>query len=285
MSKTYLITGASSGFGAELAKAALNRGDRVVLAARRKETLDAIVKGYPDSALAVPLDATDEAQRKACVSAALERFGRIDVLANIAGRGSLGAAEEFTLAQLRDQLEVNFFAAAEMTRAVLPTMRHQGSGHILNLTSIGGLAAYPGFGPYCASKFALEGWSEALRTEVAPFGIKVTIVEPGAFRTEFAGSKNMRPDSSIDAYRKIIEPVETYLYGADGKQPGDPRKAAAVMMQVVEASDPPLRLMLGSDAFVAWESKLAVVQKDMEVWRRLGEDTAFDSAAVRPVGG
>ena len=285
MTKTYLITGASSGFGAELAKTALQRGNRVVLAARRKEALDDIVKCNTDSALAVALDVTNKVQRNAAVAAALERFGRIDVLANVAGRGSLGAAEEFSLAQLREQLEVNFFAAVEMSRAVLPTMRRQGSGHILNLTSIGGLAAYPGFGPYCASKFALEGWSEALRGEVAPFGIKVTIVEPGAFRTEFAGSKNMRPERSIDAYRKIIEPVETYLYGADGKQPGDPRKAASAIMQVVETPDPPLRLMLGSDAFGAWESKLAGVQKEMEVWRRVGEDTAFDGAQVRPVGG
>jgi NAD(P)-dependent dehydrogenase (short-subunit alcohol dehydrogenase family) len=275
MTKIYLITGASSGFGAELAKAALKRGDKVVLAARRTGAMEAIIEGYAENALVVALDATDEVQRKAAITAALKRFGRIDVLANIAGRGSLGAAEEFTLAQLRDQMEVNFFAAVGMTRAVLPTMRHQGGGHVLNLTSIGGLAAFAGFGPYCASKFALEGWSEALSQEVAPFGIKVTIVEPGAFRTEFAGSKNMRPESSIDAYRKIIEPIETYLYGADGKQPGDPRKAADAMIQVVESSNPPLRLILGSDAFAAWENKLACFQKDLEGWQTIGEATAF----------
>jgi short-subunit dehydrogenase len=178
---------------------------------------------------------------------------------------------------MRDQLEVNFIAAAEMTRAVLPLMRRNGSGHILNLTSIGGLVAYPGFGPYCASKFALEGWSEALRTEVAAFGIKVTLVEPGAFRTEFAGSKNMRPDLPIEAYRKVIEPIEAYLYGGDGKQPGDPRKAAEAMIQVIESSEPPLRLVLGADAYGAWDGKLASLQKDMDNWRAIGEATAFDT--------
>jgi NAD(P)-dependent dehydrogenase (short-subunit alcohol dehydrogenase family) len=280
MTKTYFITGASSGFGAALAEAALQRGNRVVAAARRREELGALVAANPERAFAVALDITDDAQRQAAVAAALEHFGRIDVLANIAGRGSLGAAEAFTLAQSRDQMEVNFFAAAELTRAVLPAMRQQGSGHILNLTSIGGLTASAGFGPYCASKFALEGWSEALRMEVAPFGIKVTIVEPGAFRTAFAGSQNMRPQASIEAYRTIIEPIENYLYGGAGKQPGYPRKAAGAMIQAIESPEPPLRLILGADAFAAWDSKLAALQKDSENWRRVGEATAFEDASL-----
>ena len=145
-------------------------------------------------------------------------------------------------------MEVNFFAAAEMTRAVLPAMRAQRSGRILQLTSIGGLVSIGGFGPYCASKFALEGWSQALRDEVKPLGIGVTIVAPGAFRTEFAGAVNMRPERRIDAYRPVIDPLEAYLYGGDGKQPGDPAKAADAMIAAVESDDPPLHLLLGADA-------------------------------------
>ncbi|MBV9748142.1 MAG: SDR family NAD(P)-dependent oxidoreductase [Acetobacteraceae bacterium] len=285
MGRVYLITGASSGFGRALAEAVLQRGDRAVIGARRTGALEELAKRYPAGALAVGLDVTDGATRERAVQAALDRFGRIDVLANIAGRGSLGAAEEFSPAQLREQMEVNFFAAAEMTRAVLPAMRAQGSGHILQLTSIGGLAAFGGFGPYCASKFALEGWSEALRDEVGPLGIRVTIVEPGAFRTEFAGSSNMRPERRLDAYRPVIEPVEAYLYGSDGKQPGDPRRAAEAMIAAVESDNPPLRLLLGTDAIGLWEKKQAALAADLAHWRAIGEATAFEGATVAPVGG
>ncbi len=231
------------------------------------------------------MDVTDPAAREQAVRAALHRFGHVDVLANIAGRGSLEAAEEFAPSQLREQLELNFFAAAEMTRALLPSMRAQGSGHIINLTSIGGLVSFGGFGPYCASKFALEGWSEALRDEVKGFGIRVTIVEPGAFRTEFAGDKNMRPERQLEEYRPVIEPIEKYLYGNDGKQPGDPRRAARAMIDVVESTDPPLRLMLGADALELWDKKLAAMQAEFNGWRETATATAFDDAVVLPVGG
>lgn len=285
MKKTYLITGASSGFGYALAEAVLARGDRVVVGARRTEALEALTRSNPEGALAVRLDVTDPAGREQAVRAALERFGRVDVLANIAGRGSLGAAEEFAPAQLREQMELNFFAAAELTRLVLPVMRAQGSGHILNLTSIGGLVSVGGFGPYCASKFALEGWSEALRDEVKPLGIHVTIVEPGAFRTEFAGEKNMRPEQQLEAYRAVIAPIEKYLYGNNGKQPGDPQKAALAMIEIVESMDPPLRMMLGVDAIVLWDKKLAAMQTELNRWYDTATRTAFDDAVVLPVGG
>ena len=203
------------------------------------------------------------------------------MLANIAGRGSLGAAEEFSSDQLREQMEVNFFAAAEMTRAVLPAMRAQRSGRILQLTSIGGLVSIGGFGPYCASKFALEGWSQALRDEVKPLGIGVTIVAPGAFRTEFAGAVNMRPERRIDAYRPVIDPIEAYLYGGDGKQPGDPAKAADAMIAAVESDDPPLHLLLGADAIGIWEEKQAAFSAELKRWRTLGEATAIDGARLR----
>lgn len=285
MSKTYFITGASSVFGHALAEAALARGDQVVVAARRTEALETLARSNPDAALAVRLDVTDPAAREQAVRAALERFGRVNVLANIAGRGSLGAAEEFTPSQLREQLELNFFAAAEMTRALLPSMRAQGSGHILNLTSIGGLVSVGGFGPYCASKFKLEGWSEALRDEVKALGIRVTIVEPGAFRTEFAGDKNMRPEQQLEAYCPLIEPIEKHLYGNDGKQPGDPHRAALAMIEVVESTDPPLRLMLGADAIGLWDKKLGAMQAEFDRWRETAMATAFDDAVVLPVGG
>lgn len=285
MARTYFITGASSGFGKALAEAVLAGGGRAVVAARRTAALAEIAGRFPDHALAVALDVTDAAARRAALAAALERFGRIDVLANIAGRGSLGAVEEFSPDQLREQMDVNFFAAAELTRDVLPTLRQQGSGHILNLTSIGGLAAVGGFGVYCASKFALEGWSEALRDEVAPLGIKVTIVEPGAFRTEFAGEANMRPARRLDAYRPVIEPIETYLYGSSGQQPGDPHKAALAMIKVVESEHPPLRLMLGADAYGLWHRKQGEMAAELTRWRDLGEATAFEGAEVKPIGG
>lgn len=285
MARIWLITGSSSGFGCSLAEAVLERGEFAAMGARRIETLEQLAARSPDRALAVTVDVTDPAARERAVTATMERFGRIDVLANIAGRGSLGAAEEFTLEQLREQMEVNFFAAVEMTRAVLPIMRKQGGGHILQLTSIGGLAAFQGFGPYCASKFALEGWSEALREEVKPLGIQVTIVEPGAFRTEFAGSKNMRPAQRIEAYRAVIGPVEAYLYGGDGKQPGDPRKAAEAMIAAIESQEPPLRLLLGRDAIGLWEKKQAALAADLTRWRRIGEQTAFDGYSVGAVGG
>jgi NAD(P)-dependent dehydrogenase (short-subunit alcohol dehydrogenase family) len=285
MHRVWFITGASSGFGRALAEAALKRGDDAVVCARRRAALDSLASPYGKSALAIELDVTDADARLRSVDAALDRFGRIDVLANIAGRGSLGAAEEFSPEQLREQMEVNFFAPAEMTRAVLPAMRAQRSGRILQLTSVGSLVSIGGFGPYCASKFALDGWSRALRDEVRPLGIGVTIVAPGAFRTEFAGSVNMRPAQRIDAYRQVVDPVEAYLYGGDGKQPGDPAKATEAMIAAVESDDPPLHLLLGQDAIGRWEQKQAEFSAEVARWRAVGEATAIDSAAAPPIGG
>lgn len=276
----WFITGASSGFGASLASAALARGDRVVLAARRRERLDGIAQSYGDQALVLELDVTDSAARDAAVTSAIAAFGRIDILANIAGRGSLGAVEEFAPTQLRKQMDLNFFAAVELTRLVLPHMREQRSGHILNLTSIGGLVSIAGFGAYCASKFALEAWSEALSQEVAEFGIRVTIVEPGNFRTEFAGDINLRPAKPIDAYRPLIAPVEQFLYGQAGQQPGDPAKAAELMVAVVDTEHPPLRLMMGTDAYEVWDRTIAARMTDLNTWREQGMATAYPDATV-----
>jgi NAD(P)-dependent dehydrogenase (short-subunit alcohol dehydrogenase family) len=282
--RVWFITGASSGFGKALAQAVIGRDERAVVAARRREALAELAAIDGAHVLAMPLDVTDARARKAAVASALAKFGRIDVLANIAGRGSLGAVEEFAPEQLRAQMELNFFAAAELTREVMPHLRRQGAGHILNLTSIGGLISIGGFGAYCASKFALEAWSEALGDEAAPLGIKVTLVEPGNFRTEFAGDANMRPAAPLDAYRPAIAPIEDFLYGQSGRQPGDPAKAAAAMIAVVEDPAPPRRLVLGADAYDVLDRTMAARMADIARYRALGEATAFAGAAVRPIG-
>ena len=285
MDKVYLITGTSSGFGRALAEAVLERGDAVVMTARRTDAVVDLVQRHPDRALAVRVDVTREDDRRACGEAALARFGRIDVLVNNAGRGSLGAAEEFSAQQLREQMDLNFFACAEMIRAVLPSMRERRSGHILNISSIGGRVNIGGFALYGASKFALEGYSEALRDEVAPLGIRVTLVEPGAFRTAFAGDANLRPERIIDDYRPVVDPIRDFLYGNAGKQSGDPRRAARVMIDVVESADPPLRLLLGADAYGLWDAKRAAMDAETERWRALGSDTAFPDATTVAIGG
>jgi NAD(P)-dependent dehydrogenase (short-subunit alcohol dehydrogenase family) len=282
--RVWFVTGASSGFGRALAEAVIARGERAVVAARRREALAALAAIDDARVLALPLDVTDGVARTAAVAAALAKFGRIDVLANIAGRGSLGAVEEFAPEQLRAQMELNFFAAAELTREVLPHMRSQRAGHILNLTSIGGLISIGGFGAYCASKFALEAWSEALADEVSALGIKVTLVEPGSFRTAFAGDANLRPTTPLAAYRSVIGPVEDFLYGQNGRQPGDPIKAAEAMIAVVEDPAPPRRLVLGADAYDVLDRTMAARIADIARYRALGEATGFADVEVRPIG-
>jgi NAD(P)-dependent dehydrogenase (short-subunit alcohol dehydrogenase family) len=278
--KVWLITGASSGFGRSLAEAVIANGDIAVVVARRLERLLAIAHGHEDRVLPLEADVTNAAARDKAVADTLTRFGRIDVLANVAGRGVVGACEEFGPEQLREQMELNFFAAAEMSRAVLPQMRKQGSGNILTVSSIAGLVAMNAAGPYCAAKFAIEGWTEALAIEARPLGIHVTLVEPGAFRTEFAGDVNMRPVQRIDAYRPSVEPFETYLETSAGKQMGDPAKAARRMLEVVASDAPPVRLMLGRDAYAIWDATIAKRTEELNAWRKRGEDTAFDNADV-----
>lgn len=285
MSRVYFITGTSTGFGRALAEVVLARGDRAVLTARKPEAVEELAGRYADAALAVRLDVTDAEERRRALRAALDNFGRVDVLVNNAGQGSLGALEEFSSEQIRSQFEVNFFGTVEMTREVLPVMRAQRSGHILNVSSIGGLAAIGGFALYCATKFAVEGFSEALRDEVRPLGISVTIVEPGAFRTDFSGESNMRPAAHIGAYDPVIEPVRQYLYGNNGKQPGDPRKAAQAIIQAVESDEPPLRLLLGADAAGLWETKRAAMEEEFSRWREVGMNTAFDGVEAGRIGG
>jgi NAD(P)-dependent dehydrogenase (short-subunit alcohol dehydrogenase family) len=274
--KVWLITGSSSGFGRALAHAALERGYRVVATARQPEQLQELRDRYPDRVLTVALDVTDEQSVQQAVAAALSAYDRIDVLVNNAGYGAFGAIEEFSLDDIRQQFEVNFFGLLDVTRAVLPTMREQRSGHILNISSVGGFASFSGAGIYSASKFALEGASEALAQEVKPLGIKVTIVEPGAFRTAFRTSASSKPPAHLIAdYAQTSGKTRELVQAMNGKQPGDPVKAVAAMIQVVESDDPPLRLALGEDAVNGITKKLESMKADLEKWKDASINTAL----------
>jgi NAD(P)-dependent dehydrogenase (short-subunit alcohol dehydrogenase family) len=272
-SRVWLITGSSSGFGRHLAEAALHAGDRVAATARRPETLDDLVAAAPDRVLALSLDVTDAAQIDSAVAAAESHFGRIDVLVNNAGHGSVGAVEELDDAELRALMDTMFFGAVALTRAVLPGMRKQGGGAIVQMSSMGGQVTMPGFGAYCAGKFALEGISESLAAEVAPFGIRVLIVEPGAFRTSFGGAGMQRSrDSGI--YADTVGPTRDAVDAMDGSQPGDPAKAAAAIVLAVGSEAPPLRLALGGDAVEAIGEALDRRRADLDAWEGVSRDTA-----------
>jgi NAD(P)-dependent dehydrogenase (short-subunit alcohol dehydrogenase family) len=277
--RTWLITGSSSGFGRHLAQAALDRGDAVVATARRPEALDDIVAAAPDRVHAVALDVTRAEQIEPAVAAAIERFGGIDVLVNNAGHGSVGAIEEVDIDDLRALMETMFFGPFALTHAVLPHMRERGSGAIVQMSSMGGQLSPPGFGAYCSAKFALEAASEALAAEVEPYGIRVLIVEPGAFRTEFGGGRMHRSrDSGL--YTATAGQNRAYIDGIDGTQPGDPDKAAAAILSVLDEADPPLRLALGDDAVDAIRAKHERLRADLDGWEHVSRATALDEAAT-----
>jgi NAD(P)-dependent dehydrogenase (short-subunit alcohol dehydrogenase family) len=274
MARVWLITGASSGFGRAIAEAALARGDSVAATARRTDALADL--DADDRVLVIPLDVTDAAGRQAAVAQAVERFGRVDVLVNNAGRTQVGAVEETTDDELRYLFDLHFFAPAALTRAVLPHMRRQGGGAIVQMSSVGGQVTAPGFGAYCATKFALEGLTETLRDEVAPFGIHTLIVEPGAFRTGL-----FRPDAAymsepMDEYSDTVGPTRAYVRDGHNQQAGDPAKAADAIIAALDADEPPLRLVLGADAIGNIESHLAAVGAEIDAWRAVGEATAID---------
>ncbi len=274
--RVWLVTGASSGFGRAIAEAALERGDAVVATARRPEVLDDLVSGAPEgSVLALGLDVTDPQQISRAVDEILAGFGRVDVLVNNAGYGSVGAVEEFSMEELREHFETMFFGAVELTKAVLPRMRERGSGAIVQISSMGGQLAFPGFGSYCAAKFALEGLSEALAGEVAPFGIKVLIVEPGVFRTGFGGSR-MNRSLEIEAYRDSVGGTREMVDSMDQTQPGDPKKAARAILTALDAEKTPLRLPLGADAIEGIRAHMDSMRADLDTWEAVSQDTALD---------
>ncbi len=273
--RVWLITGASAGFGRAIAEAALGAGDTVVAAARRTAALDDLVAAAPGRVEALALDVTDIDGIPAAIGGILQRHGRIDVLVNNAGRGAIGAAEETTDAELRALMDLHFFGPVALTRAVLPGMRLRGYGAVVQMSSMGGRFTFPGVGAYCATKFALEGWSEALAKEVDRFGIRVVIVEPGAFRTSFNGPGALLISEPIAAYDELIEPLRSGMPDDDGKQPGDPAKAAAAILEVLDAPEPPLRLALGNDAVDAIGAALDAAKVELAQWEKLGRSTVF----------
>jgi NAD(P)-dependent dehydrogenase (short-subunit alcohol dehydrogenase family) len=275
-SPVWLITGSSAGFGQSIARAALARGERVVATARRPEVLDQLVKKAPGRVLALPLDVTQPETGARAVAHTLDRFGRIDVLVNNAGYGTVGAVEEIDPSDLRTVMDTMFFGAVALTQAVLPHMRARGSGAIVQISSMGGQVTAPGFGAYCAAKFALEGLSESLAAEVEPLGIRVLIVEPGAFRTEFGGAR-MHRSREIDAYAGAVGPTRAMIDSMDGTQPGDPDKAASAIAAALDSAHPPLRLALGEDAVDAIGATLERRRAELDAWRSVSIDTALSN--------
>jgi len=277
MKIVWLITGCSSGFGRALATEVFARGYRAGVASRNTDDVRDIVDAYPDTALALQLDVTNPAQVADAVSRTLSRFGSIDVLVNNAGIGYFGAIEESEEAEVRRMFEINFFGLARMTQEVLPHMRRQRSGHILNIASIGGLRSFPGVGFYNATKYAVDGLSEALNKEVSPLGIKVTIIAPSGFRTDWAGRSAKEAPDQIADYANTAHKNRGDIRGYSGKQPGDPVKAAEAMIQVVESEKPPLRLLLGKAALKGARIKLEELKQDFDAWATVTEGADFPS--------
>jgi NAD(P)-dependent dehydrogenase (short-subunit alcohol dehydrogenase family) len=275
--KTLFITGTSSGFGRSLAQRAIERGYNVVATARNPKVIGDLVELAPNRVLAVELDVTDEASVVAAVESGLQRFGQLDVLVNNAGFGMMGAIEEVSDAEARKVFDTNVFGLLAVTRAVLPSMRERRSGHILNISSIGGFVSFAGPAVYCGTKFAVEGISEGMSKELVPLGIRVTIVEPGAFRTDFSGRSLMLAERKIPDYESVRKFVSWAQQNAD-KFPGDPNKAADGILIAIEANEPPLRLALGPDTLSAIRKKLRSVEEEASIWEHVTVNTNYPDA-------
>ena len=277
MSQVWLITGSSRGLGRAFTEAALNAGHRVVAGARNPDQMADLKNIHGENLRVVALDVTDEEQARAAVEAALESFGTLDVLVNNAGYGTVCPVEDTSLADFRAQIETNLFGTIIMTKAVLPYFRERRAGRILQVASIGGRIGPVGRAPYAAAKFGVEGFSETLAKEVAPLGVKVTIIEPGGFRTDFAGSSTDLNPGRVE-YGSTVGATVRFQRDYDGKQPGDPAKAAAVLLHIASLPDPPLRLLLGSDAYGAAEkSALEKLESDRK-WKDLSLSTDYSAA-------
>jgi NADP-dependent 3-hydroxy acid dehydrogenase YdfG len=273
--RTWFITGASTGFGRLLAEEVLKSGGRVVATARNRDKVADFEAKYPQTAKAIALDVTDAGQVDSAVTQAFAQFGQVDVLVNNAGYGVAGAIEEVSEAEFMPMFETNVFGLLRVTRAFLPHLRKQRSGHILNLSSIGGVVASPGMGYYNATKFAVEGISEALAAEVAPLGIHVTVIEPGPFRTDFLGRSGVVAKTRIPDYDATAGNMRKYFAENDGKQKGDPLRAVHAMMQVVDSPNPPLRLLLGASALQRLRSKLGNWEKEIAAWEQVTTGADF----------
>jgi NAD(P)-dependent dehydrogenase (short-subunit alcohol dehydrogenase family) len=276
----WFVTGASRGFGAAITREASSRGHQVAATAR---DADAVRRAFADSpeVLALAVDVTDEQQINAAVEATVERFGRIDVLVNNAGRGQVGAVEEVSDAAARALFDLNVFGVLNVLRAGLPTLRAQRSGHVINIGSVGGFATAPGVGLYGATKFALEGLSEALRGELAPLGIDVTVVEPGGFRTDFLDSSSLQIEPTVIAdYAESAGATRETIVTYNHVQRGDPARAAAAIVDITEIDEPPLRLQLGADSIERIEAKLDLVRRELDQWRSVALSTDHADADV-----
>jgi NADP-dependent 3-hydroxy acid dehydrogenase YdfG len=274
-SRIWFITGASTGFGRLLAEEVLKAGGKVIATARNLDKVADLEAKYPQAAKAIALDVIDAGQVDSAVTQAFAQFGRVDVLVNNAGYGVAGAIEEVSETEFMPMFETNVFGLLRVTRAFLPYLRKQRSGHILNLSSIGGVVAGPGIGFYNATKFAVEGISEALAAELAPLGISVTIIEPGPFRTDFLGRSGVVAKTRIADYDATAGNMRKYFAENDGKQKGDPLRAVHAMMQVVESPNPPLRLLLGASALQRLRGKLGNWEKEIAVWEQVTTGADF----------
>lgn len=276
MSKVWLITGSSRGFGRSLAEAVLAKGDQLVATARKTEQLADLAERYGSRVRLVQLDVTRYDQAEAAIKAAFETFGRLDVLVNNAGYGNISSIEETPMEDFRAQVETNLWGVVNVTKAALPMLREQGSGHIVQFSSIGGRTGAPGLAPYQMAKWGVEGFSEVLSKEAAPLGLKVTLIEPGGFRTDWAGS-SMQHIEPRDEYKETVGGLLTHVRETTGKENGDPDKAAQAIIKIVNEENPPLRLLLGSDAVAIANAvdngKLAETKR----WEKLSVSTDYEA--------
>ena len=274
MARTWLVTGGSRGFGRALCESILESGDNLLATARDPDQLTSLADDRPGRLATARLDVTSEAEAKAAVAAAIQRFGRLDVLVNNAGYGDIGSVEDGSIESFRRQIETNLFGTIIMTKAVIRHMRERRSGHIVQFSSVGGRLGAAGRAPYSAAKWGVEGFSEVLAQEMALVGVRVTIIEPGGFRTDFAGASTMI-DAGRPEYDAVVGKAARMQQAYDGRQPGDPRKGAQAILQVVAADRPPLRLPLGSDAIAAIERSDRARLEELEQWRALSISTDY----------
>ncbi|HDX9688620.1 TPA: SDR family NAD(P)-dependent oxidoreductase [Bacillus thuringiensis] len=275
--RTWFITGTSSGFGRSLAEAVIKYGDKVVATARKVSDIESLKTLAPDRVLTLTLDVHNEHHAEKAVEEAISTFGSIDVLVNNAGYGLLGSFEDVTDEQIRNQFETNVFGLMNTTRAVLPVLRKQKSGHIINMSSAAGVTTFPGFSVYCASKFAVEGLSLGLAQELEPLGIKMTILEPGAFRTKWASvTLEQAPTDDMNEYKETAGGIRSWLTSVNGSQPGDPDRAANIIIRLVNSPNPPLQLVLGEQAVQDVKDRLGTHLNDIEDWSDVSVSADFE---------
>ena len=276
-SRVWFITGSSSGFGLLLAHEALRRGERVIATARDVSKLDDLIQHYPDTARTLALDVTKAAEIEFIASQAISAFGQVDVLVNNAGYGVNGAIEEVSEDEFEPMFQTNIYGLIRTTRAFLPHFRQRRRGHIFNLSSIGGLIGGAGWGFYNVTKFAVEGFSEALAAEMKPLGVHVTIVEPGPFRTDFLGRSGKLAAKELPEYKDTAGKARDYLQSQSGKQPGDPQKVVEAILTAADASEPPLHLILGKIALTRFRDKLAQWDKEIAAWETVTTGADFQA--------